>query len=232
MASRPPQSKARHHMEGAPKALGEGARAGAQSLPRIALACRRGADRLGFAHCRRHKLGRPNYQLFPPQERSLAILRFGDEVAEILRRLPTTGPLFPNRSKVNSQDRAARFNKRCKALGISDVSLHSYRYSWAERARAAGYPERYAQEALGHKSAAIHRAYAKKARVELPPLEEYARAFSEILWPLNITYSLTGPVFLAEQRPIKASVDVAGQGVDVFNRSRRVGDTEDPPPVD
>ena len=106
---------------------------------------------------------------------SLAILRFGDEVAEILRRLPATGPLFPNWSKVSSQDRAARFSKRCKAVGISGVSLHSYRYSWAERARIAGYPERYAQEALGHKSAAVHRAYAKKARVELPPLEEYER---------------------------------------------------------
>lgn len=110
---------------------------------------------------------------------SLAILRFGDEVAEILRRLPTSGMLFPNWSKVSSQDRAARFNKRCKTLGISGVSLHSYRYSWAERARAAGYPERFAQEALGHKSAAIHRAYAKKARVELPPLEEFERHQAE-----------------------------------------------------
>jgi integrase len=53
------------------------------------------------------------------------------------------------------------------------VSLHSYRYAWAERARAAGYPERYAQEALGHTSAAVHRAYAKGARVNLPSLEDY-----------------------------------------------------------
>ena len=53
--------------------------------------------------------------------------------------------------------------------------MHSYRYAWAERAAAAGYPERYAQQALGHASAAIHRAYAKKARVEVPPLEEFER---------------------------------------------------------
>jgi len=53
--------------------------------------------------------------------------------------------------------------------------MHSYRYAWAERAVAAGYPERYAQEALGHASAAIHRAYAKKARVEVPPLEEFEK---------------------------------------------------------
>jgi len=55
------------------------------------------------------------------------------------------------------------------------VSLHSYRYAWAERAKTVGYPERYAQEALGHKSKAVHRAYAKKARVELPSLESYEK---------------------------------------------------------
>lgn len=55
------------------------------------------------------------------------------------------------------------------------MSLHSYRYAWAERARAVGYPERYAQEALGHSSAAVHTAYAKQASVELPPLEDFAK---------------------------------------------------------
>ena len=58
-------------------------------------------------------------------------------------------------------------------LGIHGVSLHSYRYAWAERAKTAGYPERFAQLALGHNSKAVHRAYAKKAQVTLPPLEEY-----------------------------------------------------------
>jgi integrase len=55
------------------------------------------------------------------------------------------------------------------------VSLHSYRYAWAERAKKAGYPERFAQEALGHNSKAIHRAYAKRAQVTLPSLEQYER---------------------------------------------------------
>ncbi|HMJ89942.1 MAG TPA: hypothetical protein VK530_09005 [Candidatus Acidoferrum sp.] len=36
-----------------------------------------------------------------------------------------------------------------------------------------GYPERFAQQALGHSSKAVHRAYAKKAHVKLPSLEEY-----------------------------------------------------------
>lgn len=35
------------------------------------------------------------------------------------------------------------------------------------------------QEALGHASAAIHRAYAKSVRVELPPLEEYEQRRAE-----------------------------------------------------
>jgi hypothetical protein len=37
------------------------------------------------------------------------------------------------------------------------------------------YPERFAQEALGHNSKAVHRAYARKAKVMLPPLEDYER---------------------------------------------------------
>jgi hypothetical protein len=37
--------------------------------------------------------------------------------------------------------------------------------AWAERARSCGYPERFALEALGHQSKAVHRAYAKKAQV-------------------------------------------------------------------
>ena len=42
-----------------------------------------------------------------------------------------------------------------------------------ERARKCGYPERFAQEALGHHSKAVHRAYAKNAQVTLPSLEMY-----------------------------------------------------------
>lgn len=55
------------------------------------------------------------------------------------------------------------------------MTLHSYRYAWAERAIVAGYPERFAQLALGHNSKAVHRAYAKRAQVTLPPLEDYER---------------------------------------------------------
>jgi len=37
------------------------------------------------------------------------------------------------------------------------------------------YPERFAQEALGHNSKAVHRAYARKANVKLPSLETRPR---------------------------------------------------------
>jgi integrase len=65
--------------------------------------------------------------------------------------------------------------RRIRGLGIKGISLHSYRYAWAERARIAGMPERFAQESLGHGSKAVHRAYSKKAQVNLPSLEEYER---------------------------------------------------------
>jgi integrase len=106
---------------------------------------------------------------------SIAIMRFDDEVAEILRDLPGNGPLFPYLRTVRSGDRATEFHQRIAGLGIKGVTLHSYRYAWAERAKKAGYPERFAQEALGHNSKAIHRAYARRAQVELPPLSEFER---------------------------------------------------------
>jgi integrase len=106
---------------------------------------------------------------------SLAMIHFGESIASILRRLPASGPMFPYLRSVRSGDRSTEFKQRCNGLGIQGVSLHSYRYAWAERARVAGYPERFAQEALGHNSKAVHRAYARKALVKLPSLESYER---------------------------------------------------------
>jgi len=102
-----------------------------------------------------------------------ALLHFRDQVQAVLRTLPTTGPLFPSLRTLRAADRATEFKQRCHGLGISGVTLHSYRYAWAERAKAAGYPERYAMEALGHNSMAVHRAYAKNAQLKLPALEDY-----------------------------------------------------------
>ncbi len=119
----------------------------------------------------------------PPQ------IRFGREVEEILATLPKVGPLFPYLASVRAGDRATEFKQRCGGLGIHGVSLHSYRYAWAERAKTAGYPERFAQLALGHNSKAVHRAYAKKAQVTLPPLEEYEREREQKVVPFQTLQS-------------------------------------------
>jgi integrase len=112
---------------------------------------------------RRHKTG------------NVSLLSFGDEVAAVLKRLPSEGPLFPALARIHERHRAKMFIKRLATVGVSGVSLHSYRYSWAERAKQAGYPERFAMQALGHSSKAVHRAYARKAQVVIPPLEEYEK---------------------------------------------------------
>jgi integrase len=103
------------------------------------------------------------------------VVHLGREALNLLKDLPSQGPLFPYLSRVRSGDRASEFKQRCRALGIEGVSLHSYRYAWAERAKCCGYPERFAQEALGHNSKAVHRAYAKRALVKIPALEDYER---------------------------------------------------------
>jgi integrase len=101
------------------------------------------------------------------------VVHLGKEAQNILKDLPGDGLLFPYLARVRSGDRATEFKQRCQGLQIDGVTLHSYRYAWAERAKAAGYPERFAQEALGHNSKAIHRAYARRALVKIPSLEEY-----------------------------------------------------------
>ena len=105
----------------------------------------------------------------------MSLISFGAEVAEVLKTLPTQGHLFPELAKMTAGRRALMFSRRLRTVKISGVSLHSYRYAWAERAKEAGYPERFAMQALGHSSKAVHRAYAKKADFTLPPLADYEK---------------------------------------------------------
>ena len=94
--------------------------------------------------------------------------------------------------------------------------------AWAERARKAGYPERFAQEALGHNSKAVHRAYAKRAQVTLPSLEQYERnSAAENIIPLA---QQTGSAIPEPGQPSRAiSTKVAGliQNMIVKNSSFR-----------
>jgi integrase len=113
------------------------------------------------------------------------IVHLGAGALNLFKDLPGEGPLFPYLSRVRASDRATEFASRCRQLGIKGVTLHSYRYAWAERAKTVGYPERFAQEALGHNSKAVHRAYAMKAKVKLPSLEEYERKIVPISKVMN-----------------------------------------------
>ncbi|MCU0786127.1 MAG: tyrosine-type recombinase/integrase [Verrucomicrobia bacterium] len=106
---------------------------------------------------------------------SAQIIHVGPELAEVLKDLPGSGPLFPRLAAMDEKHRASLFQRACRRLNVTGISLHSYRYAWAERAKIAGYPERFAQEALGHNSKAVHRAYAKRAQVKLPSLEDYEK---------------------------------------------------------
>lgn len=106
---------------------------------------------------------------------SQTLIRFGNAVIEILKRRPASGYLFPQVVCWKESDRGKAFIRRLRLVGISGISLHSYRYAWAERALQCGYPERFAQEALGHRSKAVHYSYAKRAQVLVPSLEEWKR---------------------------------------------------------
>ncbi len=102
-----------------------------------------------------------------------ACLVIGKGLEAVLRQLPKTGPLFPRITLMDDRSRACFFWKLCKRLKIEGVSLHSYRYSWAERAKVVGIPQRWAQAALGHNSKAVHDAYARNALVVCPPIDEH-----------------------------------------------------------
>jgi integrase len=103
------------------------------------------------------------------------LFRFSSEVATILIRRPSAGALFPYLCTLRAGDRATEFKQRCEGLNIFGVTLHSYRYAWAERALKCGFPERFAQQALGHNSKAVHRAYARHAEVTVPSLDDWEK---------------------------------------------------------
>jgi integrase len=105
--------------------------------------------------------------------------RVGRRAWVVILRRPRSGPLFPYLITVREADRATEFKQRCEGLGIKGVTLHNYRYAWAQRAADAGYPERYAQRVLGQNSKIVHRLYAKKAQKQLPSLEEYEEAMQK-----------------------------------------------------
>jgi integrase len=119
---------------------------------------------------------------------------FGAQTEAILRALPQTGPLFPHLRTVRSSDRATEFKQRCESVEIKGVTLHSYRYSWAERAKKAGYPERFAMVNLGHSSKAVARAYGKQAEMSLPSLEDWEKQTAQKVIPMPLPSEQSAPL--------------------------------------
>ena len=67
------------------------------------------------------------------------LVHLGAEALNLFKDLPAEGVLFPYLSRVRAGDRATEFGQRCRQLGITGITLHSYRYAWAERAKTCGY---------------------------------------------------------------------------------------------
>ena len=109
-----------------------------------------------------------------------ARLTIGRKLKALLQSLPRSGDLFPNIKTTSANHRSAEFGRRCRVAGITGVSLHSYRHAWAQRAKACGYPQRFAQAALGHSSQAVHEAYARGALVVCPPLDHFEQKQHEL----------------------------------------------------
>ena len=116
---------------------------------------------------------------------SLVTLTLGTDALKVLETLPKSGPLFPRLAPLTAGERASWFKHKLDRLKIAGITLHSYRYAWAERARTAGYPEQYAMQALGHHCEAVHRSYGKKAKVKLPSLEEFENKIVELPMAVN-----------------------------------------------
>lgn len=100
----------------------------------------------------------------------LCRMQISDVLRSILKQLPKEGLLFPGIQNGGHNFRASEFRRRLRLLEIKGLSLHSYRYAWAERAAEAGIPERFAMAALGHGSKMVHRAYARASHAICPAL--------------------------------------------------------------
>jgi integrase len=122
-----------------------------------------------------------------------ARMTIGPKLRTLLLSLPQSGDLFPRIKKEHAKHRATEFARRCRILNIKGVSLHSYRYAWAQRAKACGYPQRFAQEALGHASKAVHEAYARGGIVVCPALDDYEEIAAKKVVPIPGTFVMTPP---------------------------------------
>ena len=154
------------------------------------LAWHTGAAQSDLADLTAHHIDWENHliRFHRKKTRSACTLSFSDEVTKVLETLPKAGLLFPAFHALGANHRATEFRRACRRAGVHGVTLHCYRYSWAERAKSCGYPERFAQVALGHNSRAVHEAYARGAAPVLPALDEYEKMLQERVVALPRTH--------------------------------------------
>mgnify|MGYP001288599589 CR=1 FL=1 len=89
----------------------------------------------------------------------------GGQLEELLKRLPKSGNLFSLLSRTRVDSRSNRFRRIIDALGISGISIHGYRYAFAERAKRAGMSAEDRMANLGHSTFEMTNHYDKKAKV-------------------------------------------------------------------
>ncbi|BCU78132.1 tyrosine-type recombinase/integrase [Luteolibacter sp. LG18] len=128
-----------------------------------------GASQVDCANLRVENFDREARTLVYTRQKTACVcrLKWNGGVEKLLDSLPQQGFLFPKLQKLTSSARAAEFRRRCRTKGVNveGTSLHSFRYSMAERLAEAGFSIREASAALGHRSEAVHLAYAKKAEI-------------------------------------------------------------------
>ena len=115
-----------------------------------------------------------------------ARLTIGPKLRALLLTLPKNGDLFPAIKTVSAPDRATEFGRRCPLHSLKGVCLHSYRCACAQRAKACGYPQRFAQEALAHASKVVHEAYARGGA-----LAEYEEIAALTVVPIPGSYRIS-----------------------------------------
>src|ERR1039458_2377369 len=102
-------------------------------------------------------------QIPAPDESTQAVSDQGTEVGELARQL------FPGGTVV-----APGIIEPDEVIAETQKAIQARRPLYeAAFVFHGGYPERFAQEALGHNSKAVHRAYAKRALMKIPSLEDY-----------------------------------------------------------
>jgi hypothetical protein len=90
----------------------------------------------------------------------------GPELAKVLKGLPKQGPLFPTLGQMTTCNRGRYFTRHCKANKIENLTLHGYRYAFAERSKVFGMSLEDRMVSLGHSTVEMaERVYAKEAKV-------------------------------------------------------------------